>query len=375
MLKSKLEETAHKSPPKEYREEGAADRGDYADPKRYKYPLHTEKNVRAAISYFAQPDNHGMYSPEERKSIARKIFNAARKYNIEVSDDWKEKFNLSKAMGQDGEREQTGGTGFCVCPKCGHRAKHDRGKPCNTLTCPECGVALTGEGTAGSKLKKSKVIKTRVILTRDGKMLMKSRTGKKENPAITVITKMVNEYEINGGDPAVAIESIRNVVNSHKDRLPNLSKVLEDEFGSRTLKAKDTSRLIKKQIINKQGKKQTVYVRPGEDPQKQVQGQQQPGVQQARKDSDTAKEEKKKSKRDMFKNAIKNLIETMTQVFSGQGGTEQATGTAQQAGEDASRVGIAQRKEKTAKKREKQAEKKTEKKSGKDYYTGTLFEL
>lgn len=97
LLKTKLEDTAHKTPPKEYREEGATERSDYADSKNYKYPLHTEANVRAALSYFAKPKNHNMYSPEERKKIARKILSAARKYKIEVSDDWREKFGLKKA--------------------------------------------------------------------------------------------------------------------------------------------------------------------------------------------------------------------------------------------------------------------------------------
>lgn len=97
LLKGKLEETSHKTPPKEYREEGAEEKVDYADPKNYKYPLHKEENVRAALSYFAKPKNHNMYSPEERKSIARRIVSAAGKYKIEVSDDWKKKFGLNKA--------------------------------------------------------------------------------------------------------------------------------------------------------------------------------------------------------------------------------------------------------------------------------------
>lgn len=76
----------HKSPPKEYREEGATSRSDYADPDNYKYPIHTEENVRAAISYFSQPDNAGRYPVSKQKEIWKRITDAAKKYNIELSD-------------------------------------------------------------------------------------------------------------------------------------------------------------------------------------------------------------------------------------------------------------------------------------------------
>lgn len=85
---------ASRTPPKEYAEEGATSKKDYADSKNYKYPLHTEKNVRAAMSYFAQPDNYKMYKPDERKTVAKRIMKAAKKYDIEVSDEWKKKFGL-----------------------------------------------------------------------------------------------------------------------------------------------------------------------------------------------------------------------------------------------------------------------------------------
>ena len=44
------------------------------------------------MGYFGKPKNYEEYSEEERKAIARKILRAAKKYNIEVSDEWKEKF-------------------------------------------------------------------------------------------------------------------------------------------------------------------------------------------------------------------------------------------------------------------------------------------
>jgi len=78
--------SAAETPPKKYRETGAKSRSDYADPENYKYPIHTESNVRAALSYFSKPANANKYPPAKRKSIWNKILAAARKYKIEISD-------------------------------------------------------------------------------------------------------------------------------------------------------------------------------------------------------------------------------------------------------------------------------------------------
>lgn len=85
-IAKKKKDTGHKTPPKKYRETGAKSRGDYADPDNYKYPIHTEKNVRAALSYFSKPANANKYPPAKQKSIWNKILAAARKYKIEISE-------------------------------------------------------------------------------------------------------------------------------------------------------------------------------------------------------------------------------------------------------------------------------------------------
>ena len=77
---------AHRTPPKGY----PKDKWEYADPHNYKYPLDTEKHVRAAISYFSKPENYEKYSKDERKTIWKRILRAAKKYGIEVSE--KDKF-------------------------------------------------------------------------------------------------------------------------------------------------------------------------------------------------------------------------------------------------------------------------------------------
>ena len=55
--------------------------------------------------------------------------------------------------GQDGGggRGRMGGPfaagpgGKCVCPKCGKKAPHVIGTPCNRISCPECGTIMTRE--------------------------------------------------------------------------------------------------------------------------------------------------------------------------------------------------------------------------------------
>ena len=74
----------HLTAPKEYRAGGATSRKQYADPKRFKYPIDTAKHVRAALGYFAKGKNSGIYSPAERKAIAGRIRAAAKRMGISV---------------------------------------------------------------------------------------------------------------------------------------------------------------------------------------------------------------------------------------------------------------------------------------------------
>ena len=34
-------------------------------------------------------------------------------------------------------------TGYCICPECHYKQPHQRGVPCNSVTCPECGSSMT----------------------------------------------------------------------------------------------------------------------------------------------------------------------------------------------------------------------------------------
>ena len=35
--------------------------------------------------------------------------------------------------------------GYCVCPSCGYRVKHEIGRPCYNRRCPKCGAYMTRE--------------------------------------------------------------------------------------------------------------------------------------------------------------------------------------------------------------------------------------
>jgi phage I-like protein len=68
--------------------EGKSKYGDvtFADEKNKKYPIDTEAHVRAALSYWGNPDNRAKYSAEDQKTIGAKIRAAAKKFGIAVED-------------------------------------------------------------------------------------------------------------------------------------------------------------------------------------------------------------------------------------------------------------------------------------------------
>jgi hypothetical protein len=41
-----------------------------------------------------------------------------------------------------GTRPGSGPGGDCVCPRCGAKASHKAGTPCNNISCPECGAKM-----------------------------------------------------------------------------------------------------------------------------------------------------------------------------------------------------------------------------------------
>lgn len=70
-------------------EEGERKYGDveFADPVNKKYPIDSEKHVRAAWSYINQEDNAAKYDKDDLKLIRNRIKRAAKRYDIEINDD------------------------------------------------------------------------------------------------------------------------------------------------------------------------------------------------------------------------------------------------------------------------------------------------
>ncbi|MCD6318092.1 hypothetical protein J7M02_03375 [Candidatus Aerophobetes bacterium] len=53
--------------------------------------------------------------------------------------------NISKQQGKGGNPLGRGGSDYCICPRCGYKAEHNRGIPCTEMTCPKCGAKMIGQ--------------------------------------------------------------------------------------------------------------------------------------------------------------------------------------------------------------------------------------
>ena len=50
-----------------------------------------------------------------------------------------------RGMGRMGGTFSAGVDGYCVCPNCGTKVKHERAVPCAGIKCPNCGTMMTRE--------------------------------------------------------------------------------------------------------------------------------------------------------------------------------------------------------------------------------------
>jgi hypothetical protein len=82
--------------PAQARAIAGSESGKFMKEDRKEYELDSEQNVRDAISHFSIPRNHEGYDKNERRAIAQKICTAAQKYNIKMTDEWRDKFGLNK---------------------------------------------------------------------------------------------------------------------------------------------------------------------------------------------------------------------------------------------------------------------------------------
>lgn len=68
----------------------------------------------------------------EPKGIDSKI-SFGKGFGWQKKGKYKEDFKEAKGKGPEG---------YCVCPKCGHKKKHEKGKPCSKIKCPKCGGTM-----------------------------------------------------------------------------------------------------------------------------------------------------------------------------------------------------------------------------------------
>jgi hypothetical protein len=58
---------------------------EFADPVGYKYPVHTPRNARAALTYFNKPENRRFYTVEGQIKVMTRIIQACLRHGIKVS--------------------------------------------------------------------------------------------------------------------------------------------------------------------------------------------------------------------------------------------------------------------------------------------------
>ncbi len=70
-------------------ESGKKEHGDveFADPVNNKYPIDTEKHVRAAWNYINHKDNAAEYDADDVKTIKKRIEAAAKKHGVDIESD------------------------------------------------------------------------------------------------------------------------------------------------------------------------------------------------------------------------------------------------------------------------------------------------
>jgi hypothetical protein len=58
---------------------------EFADPVGYKYPVHTPRNCRAALTYFNKPENRTFYTVDGQIKVMTRILQACLRHGIKVS--------------------------------------------------------------------------------------------------------------------------------------------------------------------------------------------------------------------------------------------------------------------------------------------------
>ncbi|MGI8483421.1 MAG: DUF6582 domain-containing protein [Thermomicrobiales bacterium] len=80
-MNSKIDRRDDVNPEQGKREYGSVE---FADPVNKKYPIDTEKHIRAAWSYINHKDNAAKYDKDEVETIKKRIMQAAKQHDITI---------------------------------------------------------------------------------------------------------------------------------------------------------------------------------------------------------------------------------------------------------------------------------------------------
>ena len=86
-MSSKIDRRDDVNPERGKREYGSVE---FADPVNKKYPIDTEKHIRAAWSYINHKDNAAKYDKDEVETIKKRIMQAAKTHDIEIDPETKD---------------------------------------------------------------------------------------------------------------------------------------------------------------------------------------------------------------------------------------------------------------------------------------------
>lgn len=50
-----------------------------------------------------------------------------------------------RGLGRMGRNFNVRVDGYCICPNCGTKVKHERAVPCTSIKCPDCGTMMIRE--------------------------------------------------------------------------------------------------------------------------------------------------------------------------------------------------------------------------------------
>jgi len=143
---------------------------------------------------------------------------------------WEEKMQRGDGQGQGNNPQNAGGIDYCYCTKCNYKVKHDRGKPCNEMKCPECGAEMTG-------VKPKEKMKLETVNIGDVEIF---EVGKWKGEEYTTedLDQMVNNFKEKVAEPYITIDHSLKATSQFKDALKALALGFVDKLERQGTKLK-----------------------------------------------------------------------------------------------------------------------------------------